>query len=98
MGQPESLGAFRTAPLRNVARTAPYEHNGQFPTLSEVLTFHLSRGAGAGTGVVGELDSKLVPVSLADADQANLLTFLTELTGPMPLLRMTIGRHARERG
>jgi len=34
-------GAFRSAPLRNVSRTAPYGHNGVFATLGEALDFHL---------------------------------------------------------
>jgi cytochrome c peroxidase len=33
-------GAFRTAPLREVARTAPYMHNGVFETLQEVVEFY----------------------------------------------------------
>lgn len=34
-------GAFRSAPLRNVSRTAPYGHNGVFATLGDALDFHL---------------------------------------------------------
>ncbi|MGN6223473.1 cytochrome-c peroxidase [Pseudoxanthomonas sp.] len=33
----EDLGAFRTPSLRNVARTAPYMHDGSVPTLEEAL-------------------------------------------------------------
>ena len=33
-------GAFRTAPLREVGRTAPYMHNGVFETLEEVVAFY----------------------------------------------------------
>ncbi len=33
-------GAFRTAPLREVGRTAPYMHNGVFITLEEVVQFY----------------------------------------------------------
>jgi len=33
-------GAFRTAPLREVARTGPYMHNGVFRTLEEVVAFY----------------------------------------------------------
>lgn len=32
--------AFRTASLRNLAYTAPYMHNGVFPTLEDVLSFY----------------------------------------------------------
>lgn len=33
----ELVGAFKTPSLRNVARTAPYMHDGRFATLSDVL-------------------------------------------------------------
>jgi cytochrome c peroxidase len=33
-------GAFRTAPLREVGRTAPYMHNGVLETLEEVVRFY----------------------------------------------------------
>lgn len=32
---------FRTAPLRNVALTAPYTHSGAYPTLRDVIEHHL---------------------------------------------------------
>jgi cytochrome c peroxidase len=37
--------AFRTASLRNLAYTAPYMHDGVFPTLEDVLRFY-ARGRG----------------------------------------------------
>lgn len=36
-------GKFRTPPLRNVALTAPYMHNGVFKTLREVVEFYNTR-------------------------------------------------------
>jgi cytochrome c peroxidase len=36
----EKTYAFRTASLRNLAFTAPYEHNGMFRTLSNVVGFY----------------------------------------------------------
>jgi len=33
-------GAFRTAPLREVGRTAPYMHSGIFDTLEQVIAFY----------------------------------------------------------
>lgn len=36
-------GKFRTPPLRNVAETAPYMHNGVFSSLQEVLAFYNDR-------------------------------------------------------
>ena len=40
VAQPDQWGAFRTPTLRNVAKTAPYFHQGQFATLEEVLQFY----------------------------------------------------------
>jgi cytochrome c peroxidase len=39
-GDPRDLYHFRVAPLRNVALTAPYMHNGVFSTLHEVIEFY----------------------------------------------------------
>jgi cytochrome c peroxidase len=36
-------GAFKVPSLRNVARTAPYFHNGRFATLQEVVAFYVRR-------------------------------------------------------
>lgn len=35
-----SANAFRTAPLRNLSKTAPYGHAGTVGTIGETLTFH----------------------------------------------------------
>jgi cytochrome c peroxidase len=39
-GEFRQTGAFKTPTLRNIARTAPYMHGGQFSSLSEVLQFY----------------------------------------------------------
>lgn len=36
----QDWGSFRTAPLRELAHTAPYMHNGVFATLEEVMQFY----------------------------------------------------------
>ncbi|HYE79974.1 MAG TPA: cytochrome-c peroxidase, partial [bacterium] len=38
----KDLYGFRTPPLRNVAITGPYMHNGAFTTLEEVVRHHLN--------------------------------------------------------
>jgi cytochrome c peroxidase len=72
-------GAFRTKNLRGVADTAPYEHNGVFATLNEVVDFY-SKGGGEG-GFVGTKDEKLKPLNLTDAEKADLVAFLQTLSG-----------------
>lgn len=37
---PEDIGKFKTAPLREVSKTAPYMHNGLFPHLRGVLNMY----------------------------------------------------------
>jgi len=39
-GRPAHRGAFRTAPLRNVAVTAPYLHDGSAPALADAIARH----------------------------------------------------------
>ena len=38
-----TCGAFKAPTLRNVAKTAPYFHNGKFATLQEVVEFYVTR-------------------------------------------------------
>lgn len=40
-GKSEEKFAFRTPPLRNVATTAPYMHNGAYESLKEAIIHHL---------------------------------------------------------
>ena len=42
-------GAFKTPTLREIARTAPYMHNGQFKTLEEVVDYY-DKGGHANAG------------------------------------------------
>jgi len=37
---PRDLGKFKIGPLRNIALTAPYMHNGMFRTLREVIEYY----------------------------------------------------------
>ena len=41
-------GAFKVPTLRNVARTAPYFHNGAFDTLREAVDFYVRRDTDPG--------------------------------------------------
>lgn len=77
------LGAFRTPTLRNVARTAPYMHTGGLTTLMEVIEFYNS---GGGTEkFVGTRSALITPLHLTAQEQADLVAFLTTLTGePIP--------------
>ncbi len=75
----EEKGAFRTPSLRNVARTAPYMHDGSMKSLAEVLDFY-SRGGQKNPF----LDEKIKPLSLTAADKEDIIAFLESLTGEVP--------------
>jgi cytochrome c peroxidase len=75
-------GAFRTKSLRQVSETGPWFHAGQATSLVEVVWFYAQGGDRAGEGEVSPL---LVPLLLSEAEQSDLVAFLTSLTGePVP--------------
>lgn len=75
-GQPHDIFRYRTPSLRNVARTAPYMHDGSLATLDEVVRFY-DRGAHPNPN----LDPAIKPLDLSDEDMAALIAFLRSLTG-----------------
>jgi cytochrome c peroxidase len=80
--RPEDMGRFRTPPLRNVAVTAPYMHDGSVATLPEVIDLFAAGGrARLQNGVGSPLQSPLVRGFTLDAgEKADLLAFLEALT------------------
>lgn len=80
------LGGFRTPSLRNLAKSAPYGHNGTFPTLESIVDFHLKGGGVGQTGFVGDVDPQLAPRDLSVEDRGALIEFLKALTGDYPAL------------
>jgi cytochrome c peroxidase len=73
-------GTFKTPTLREVARTAPYMHDGSMATLEDVVDFY-DRGGKRNPS----LDPELRPLGLTAPEKQELLTFLRSLSG-------TIGR------
>ncbi len=87
-GQPRDEGRFRV-PLRNVALTAPYMHDGSVATLEDVIKIYedggrvLTDGPNAGDGRASPLRSRLLTTfQLDDGERADLLAFLRSLTDP----------------
>lgn len=72
-------GLFRTPTLREVARTAPYMHNGIFSTLEEVIDFY---DRGGGSDSFGTKSPLLKPLGLTKEEKAALTAFLSSLSGP----------------
>ncbi len=60
--------AFRTPTLRDIAKTAPYMHNGVFSSLEEVIDFFNDGG--------GEGNTALKPLGLTAEEKKDLKTFL----------------------
>ncbi len=74
-GASKDIGAFRTAPLRYIAHTAPYMHNGSLWTLSEVVEFYNRGGDGAASSLIE-------PLNLSSEEIGDLVSFLEALSGP----------------
>jgi len=70
-------GAFKTPSLRNVAKTAPYMHDGSLATLRAVVD-HYDKG-----GIKNEwLSGEIAPLRLSEQEKQDLVTLLEEgLTG-----------------
>jgi cytochrome c peroxidase len=72
----EDRGAFKTPTLREIARTAPYMHDGSLKTLEEVVE-HYNKG-----GIKNPwLDERLKPLNLSREEVQALVAFLQALSG-----------------
>ena len=76
-----NLGEFKTPTLRNIARTAPYMHDGRFKTLEEVAQFYSTL---PDQPALGHREESLQPLGLRQNEIKDLVAFLKTLTG-MPL-------------
>jgi cytochrome c peroxidase len=73
---PRERGAFKTPTLREIARTAPYMHDGSLATLEDVIDFY-SRGGRPNPN----LDAEIRPRNFTPEEERTLLAFLRSLTG-----------------
>jgi cytochrome c peroxidase len=69
-------GNFKTPTLREIARTAPYMHNGSLATLEEVIEYY-DRGGNQNPG----LDPEIRPLRLTVDEKQSLIAFLRSLNG-----------------
>jgi cytochrome c peroxidase len=69
-------GTFKTPTLREVARTAPYMHDGSLATLSDVVNFYSDGGRGNPS-----LDPDIRPLRLTAEEKRSLIRFLESLSG-----------------
>ena len=73
---PKDLGAFKTPTLREIARTAPYMHDGRFATLRQVIEFYDHGGIPN-----PQLDPVIKPLNLTEQEKEDLIEFLRGLNG-----------------
>ena len=76
--QEEDRGAFKTPSLREVARTAPYMHDGSLKSLEDVIEFY-NRGGNPNP----HLDSELQVLHLTPEEKQALRAFLRALSGTL---------------
>lgn len=74
--RPEDRGAFKTPTLREVARTAPYMHDGSLATLDAVLDFYSDGGRPN-----PNLDGEIHPLHLTIVEKQAVIAFLESLSG-----------------
>lgn len=77
---PEEMGKFKVPTLRNVAFTAPYSHNGYFPTLKDIVMFKNSRDNWPKPDVSKNLTADLGNLGLTDQGVDDIVAFLLTLT------------------
>lgn len=74
---------FKTPTLRNLADTAPYMHDGRYPTLDAVIE-HYNRGGDK----VENQDARIKPLDLSATEKVDLKAFLLSLWGALPKLAL----------
>lgn len=86
-GNPADMGRMKPPTLRNIAKTAPYMHDGSIATLEEVIDFYAAGGRSidegplAGDGRASPCKSSFVKgFTLAEGQRDDLVAFLESLT------------------
>jgi cytochrome c peroxidase len=69
-------GAFKTPTLREIARTAPYMHDGSLRSLDDVIDFY-----DGGGNANPHLDEEIRPAKFTPAEKRALAAFLRSLNG-----------------
>jgi cytochrome c peroxidase len=66
-------GSFKTPTLREIARTAPYMHDGSLKSLEDVVAYYSKGGT-----TNDQLDEEIYELKLTDQEKTDLVTFLKE--------------------
>ncbi|WP_294304297.1 cytochrome c peroxidase [uncultured Chryseobacterium sp.] len=71
--------SFKTPTLRNIAKTAPYMHNGGYKTLKDVMEFY-NKGGGKGFGLKADNQTLSdAPLNLSEKEISEVIDFLNAL-------------------
>lgn len=79
LGDPSQNGKFKIPTLRNIAVTAPYSHNGGFPTLFDMVSF-INDSSGFTPDVNQNITPMVGNLGLSDVEINDLIAFLHTLT------------------
>jgi cytochrome c peroxidase len=81
--QLDSMGAFKTSTLRNIAVTGPFMHDGSIATLREVVEHYNNGGATTPEERINPfLSGGIRPLDLTDQQIDDLVAFMEALTSP----------------
>lgn len=73
---PGTVGGFKTPTLREIARTAPYMHDGRFATLEEVVDLYDQGGIQN-----PHLSNLIIPLGLTPQEKKDLVEYMRALSG-----------------
>jgi cytochrome c peroxidase len=74
------VGKYKTPTLRNIAVTAPYMHDGRFPTLESVLLHYASGVQNSETLSPLLREGEQLGIKLSPQEQGDIIEFLYTLT------------------
>lgn len=83
--------AFKTMTVRNAALTAPYFHNGAYPTLNDVIDFY-DKGGANGRGAGDELPGQTLSsdqLQLSEQEKGALIAFMQSLTDSSVIIKFS---------
>ena len=74
-----AIARFKTPGLRDLSHSAPYMHNGQFATLTDIINFYIDASNLARAGTLRNGALQLQGIALTAGDVASLVAFLRSL-------------------
>jgi len=75
-----AIARFKTPGLRDLSHSAPYMHNGQFDTLTDIITLYRDMSTLARTpGALRNGAQELQGIALLAGDASSLVAFLRSL-------------------